>query len=34
MRTDTDFDTLRARLDFQLILMDMAMPKDPLVRGR
>jgi tetratricopeptide (TPR) repeat protein len=34
MRTDTDFDTLRARVDFQLILMDMAMPKDPLVRSR
>ena len=34
MRNDTDFDTLRARLDFQLILMDMAMSNDPLARGR
>ena len=34
MRTDADFNVLRARLDFQLILMDMAMPKDPLCAGR
>ena len=28
MRTDTDLDPLRSRLDFQLLMMDLAMPAD------
>jgi tetratricopeptide (TPR) repeat protein len=34
LRSDTDFDSLRVRPDFQLILMDLAMPEDPFVHGR
>ena len=32
MRTDTDLDPLRSRLDFQLLMMDLAMPDDPFAR--
>jgi hypothetical protein len=30
MRIDHDLDPLRSRLDFQLLMMDLAMPDDPL----
>ncbi len=29
MRTDSDLDPLRTRLDFQLLMMDVAMPEEP-----
>ena len=29
MRIDTDLDPIRPRLDFQLILLDLAFPLDP-----
>jgi hypothetical protein len=32
MRRDTDLDPLRLRPDFQLLLMDLAMPDDPFAR--
>jgi hypothetical protein len=32
MRTDTDLDPLRIRLDFQLLMMDLAMPDDAFAR--
>jgi hypothetical protein len=32
MRTDTDLDPSRSRSDFQLLMMDMAMPADPFAR--
>ena len=32
MRTDTDLDPLRPRLDFQLLMMDLAMPDDAFAR--
>ena len=31
---DQDLDPLRGRPDFQLLLMDLAMPADPFARGR
>jgi tetratricopeptide (TPR) repeat protein len=34
MRTDTDLDPLRSRPDFQLLMMDLAMPADPFARAR
>jgi hypothetical protein len=34
MRVDTDLDALRDRADFQLLLMDLAMPADPFARTR
>jgi hypothetical protein len=33
MAVDTDLDPIRSRSDFQLLLMDMAFPADPFVRG-
>jgi hypothetical protein len=33
MRTDPDLDPLRSRPDFQLLLMDLAMPAEPFARG-
>ncbi len=33
MRTDHDLDPLRSRRDFQLLLMDLEFPDDPLARG-
>jgi hypothetical protein len=32
MRRDTDLDPLRSRLDFQLLMMDLAMPDDSFAR--
>ena len=32
MRRDTDLDPLRSRPDFQLLLMDLAFPEEPLAR--
>jgi hypothetical protein len=32
MRRDTDLDPLRSRLDFQLLMMDLAMPDDVFAR--
>ena len=32
MRRDTDLDPLRARADFQLLLMDLTFPDEPLAR--
>ncbi len=32
MQTDTDLDPLRAREDFQLLMMDLAFPADPFLR--
>jgi eukaryotic-like serine/threonine-protein kinase len=32
MRSDTDLDPLRSRPDFQLLMMDVAFPDDPLAR--
>jgi hypothetical protein len=32
MRSDSDLDPLRSRQDFQLLLMDVAMPDKPFVR--
>jgi hypothetical protein len=32
-RTDTDLDPLRSRPDFQLLLMDLAMPREPFGRA-
>ncbi len=32
-RTETALDPLRARPDFQLLMMDLAMPADPFVRA-
>ena len=32
MQTDSNLDTLRNRADFQILLMDLAMPADPFVR--
>jgi eukaryotic-like serine/threonine-protein kinase len=32
MRTDTDLDPSWSRSDFQLLMMDMAMPADPFAR--
>jgi hypothetical protein len=32
VRTDTDLDPSRSRSDFQLLMMDMAMPADPFAR--
>jgi hypothetical protein len=29
LRTDTDLEPIRSRSDFQLLLMDLAMPKNP-----
>jgi hypothetical protein len=29
MRTDTDLDSLRARDDFRVLMMDLAMPAEP-----
>ena len=34
LKQDTCFDSLRGRLDFRLILMDLAMPSDPFAQGR
>jgi hypothetical protein len=34
MRTDRALDSLRSRLDFQLLMMDLAFPADPFVVGR
>jgi serine/threonine-protein kinase len=34
MRTDTDLDSLQPRPDFQLLLMDLAFPSEPLADGR
>jgi hypothetical protein len=34
MRTDRALDSLRTRLDFQLLMMDLAFPADPFVVGR
>jgi len=31
---DSDFDPIRSRPDFQLLMMDLAFPKDPFARGR
>jgi hypothetical protein len=32
LRTDTDLDSLRSRLDFRILMMDLAMPADPFAR--
>jgi hypothetical protein len=32
LRADRDFDSLRSRADFQLLMMDLAMPDDPFAR--
>jgi hypothetical protein len=32
MRIDPDLDALRSRPDFQLLMMDLAFPEDPLAR--
>jgi hypothetical protein len=32
MQRDTDLDALRGRSDFQLLLMDVAFPENPLVK--
>jgi hypothetical protein len=32
MKRDPDLDLLRARSDFQLLMMDLAMPAEPLRR--
>jgi hypothetical protein len=32
MRTDPDLDPLRGRLDFQLLMLDLAFPPDPFAR--
>jgi hypothetical protein len=34
MRIDHDLDPLRSRLDFQLLMMDLAMPDDPFAAAR
>ena len=34
MLAEPVFNPLRSRPDFQLLLMDLAFPKDPFVRGR
>ena len=34
MRSDTDLDALRARPDFHLLMMDLAMPVDAFARRR
>jgi hypothetical protein len=34
MGSDTDLDPLRGRGDFQLLLMDLAMPADPFAAAR
>jgi eukaryotic-like serine/threonine-protein kinase len=33
MQTDTDLDPLRGREDFQLLMMDLAMPTEPFAKG-
>jgi hypothetical protein len=32
LRTDTDLDSLRSRLDFQLLILDLAFPADPFAQ--
>jgi eukaryotic-like serine/threonine-protein kinase len=32
MRKDSDLDSIRSRPDFQLLMLDLAMPADPLAR--
>jgi hypothetical protein len=34
MQTDADLDPLRSRRDFQLLMMDLAMPADPFAAAR
>jgi hypothetical protein len=33
MQTDSALDSLRSRLDFQLLMMDLAMPADPFSKN-
>ena len=33
MRKDDDLDPLRSRPDFQMLMMDLDMPRDPFARG-
>ena len=34
MRSDKDVDVLRSRREFQALLLDLAFPTDPFLRGR